>query len=73
MKLSFYYFNFILSVTAFFPIWLGPELFKEEILIIASLIYILIILISFFLLNYALKKKNYFLQLNIIFNNFFFI
>ncbi len=63
MKLSFYYFNFILSVTAFFPIWLGPELFKEEILIIASLIYILIILISFFLLNYALKKKIIFYNL----------
>lgn len=61
MRLSSYYFNFLLSVTAFFPIWLGAELFKSQILITALSIYILIIITSVFLLNYKYKNK-YFIQ-----------
>jgi len=61
MKLSPYYFNFLLSVTAFFPTWLGAELFKSQILITALSIYILIIITSVFLLNYKYKNK-YFIQ-----------
>ena len=73
MKLSPYYFNFLLSVTAFFPTWLGVELFKSQILITALSIYILIIItlvmgiftfpilfyagLFFYILHICLRKK----------------
>ncbi len=64
MRLTSNKFNFLLPIVAFFPIWLGADLFIGQILIITLPIYILIIYFSVFLLNYKYKNE-YFIK-NII-------
>ncbi len=59
MKLSSNNYNLLLTTVAFFPIWLGIDLFKGQILIITLPIYILIVLFSVFLLNYKYKKEHF--------------
>ena len=72
MKLSSNNYNLLLTTVAFFPIWLGIDLFKGQILMITLPIYILIVLFSVFLLNYKYKKehliKNIILALIIFFS-----
>ena len=72
MKLSSNNYNLLLTTVAFFPIWLGIDLFKGQILMITFPIYILIVLFSVFLLNYKYKKehliKNIILALIIFFS-----
>ena len=65
MKLSPHYFNFFLLTTAFFPIWIGAELFNSQIFVIILIIYFLIIFTLKFVLNY--KYKNKFIIKNFIF------
>lgn len=57
MKRSLNNFNFLLSIVAFFPIWIGDDLFKGQILIILLPIYILTIFFSVLLLNHKFKNK----------------
>ena len=57
MKLFSNNYNLLLTTVAFFPIWLGIDLFKGQILMITLPIYILIVIFSVFLLNYKYKKE----------------
>lgn len=70
MRLSTNYFNLTISIIALYPIWLGVEIFNITILLPSLLVYILILVTTFFVLNYS--SKNNFLARDLILSSLIF-
>ena len=59
MRLSTNYFNLTISIIALYPIWLGVEIFNITILLPSLLVYILILVTTYFVLNYNSKNNEH--------------